>query len=107
MSAKNLRNYDKITLVVPPRRSVEDIVGQLRNEFGIAKNIKDDTTRNNVLQALANIIDYLQKYKVIPQDGLIIYAHKDKLDLQFSGKPVNINLYRCDDHFYKYMGETL
>ena len=105
MGAKNL--FDKITLIIPPRRPVLDVIGQLKTELGIATNIKNNETRNNVIQALANIIDYLQKFTVIPKDGLILYAHKDKLDLQFSKKPVNINLYRCDDHFYNYMGEVL
>ena len=98
---------DKITLVVPHRRPVIDIISQLQIELDIVKNIKNDETRNNVIQALNNIIGYLKALKEIPEDGLILNAHKDKLELKASKEPVNINLYRCDDHFYTYMGETL
>ena|SRR6187431_576018 len=105
VGAKNL--FDKITLVVPHRRPVIDIIRQLRNELFIAKDIRDCTTRDNIIQALNNIIGYLKSLKEIPEDGLILNAHKDKLELKASKEPVNINLYRCDDHFYTYMGETL
>ena len=110
MSAKNL--FDKITLIVPHRRPIIDIVSQLQNEEEIAKNIKNEETRKNVLQALNNIINYLRfsfsPRSEIPEEGLILYAHKDKLELGSpKEKPVKINLYRCDDHFYTYMGETL
>ena len=98
---------DKITLVVPHRRPVIDIISQLQIELDIVKNIKNDETRNNVIQALNNIIGYLKSLKEIPEDGLILNAHKDKLELKASKEPVNINLYRCDDHFYTYLGETL
>jgi len=98
---------DKITLVVPHRRPVIDIISQLQIELDIVKNIKNDETRNNVIQALNNIIGYLKALKEIPEDGLILNAHKDKLELKASKEPVNINLYRCDDHFYTYLGETL
>ena len=98
---------DKITLVVPHRRPVIDIISQLQIELDIVKNIKNDETRNNVTQALNNIIGYLKALKEIPEDGLILNAHKDKLELKASKEPVNINLYRCDDHFYTYLGETL
>jgi peptide chain release factor subunit 1 len=99
--------FDKITLVAPHRRPVIDIISQLQIELDIVKNIKNDETRNNVTQALNNIIGYLKSLKEIPEDGLILNAHKDKLELKASKEPVDINLYRCDDHFYTYMGETL
>ena len=99
--------FDKITLIIPPRRPVIDIISQLQIELDIVKNIKNDETRNNVTQALNNIIGYLKALKEIPEDGLILNAHKDKLELKASKEPVNINLYRCDDHFYTYLGETL
>ena len=105
VSANNL--FDKITLIVPERRPVIDVISQLQIEEDTAKNIKNEQTRKNVLEALDNIITYLKNYKEIPKDGLILYAHKKEIGLQFSKEPVNINLYRCDDHFYNYMGETL
>ena len=105
--------FDKITLIVPHGRPVEDVIGQLQGELEISKNIKNYDNRNNVIQALNNLIDYLRTFmrqqgkSEIPEDGLILNAHKDKVELKISKKPVKINLYRCDDHFYTYMGETL
>ncbi len=105
VSANNL--FDKITLIVPERRPVIDVISQLQIEEDMAKNIKDDNTRNNVLESLNNLIGYLKALKQIPEDGLILNAHKDKVELKISKDPVNINLYRCDDHFYNHVGETL
>ena len=111
VSAKDL--YDKITLIVPHGRPVMSVISQLQRELDIAKDIKSDDNRNNVIQALNNLIDYLRTFmrqqgkSEIPKDGLILNAHKDKVELKISKKPVKINLYRCDDHFYTYMGETL
>jgi peptide chain release factor subunit 1 len=107
VSAKNLSNCDKITLIVPHGRPVIDIISQLQGELDIVKDIKSDITRNNVMQALNNLIGYLKALKEIPEDGLILNAHKDKVELKISKKPIKINLYRCDDHFYTYMGEVL
>ena len=40
-----------VTVYIPPRRPVFDVISQLRNEAGTASNIKSDLTRTHVQDA--------------------------------------------------------
>lgn len=95
--------YDKISLYIPPRRPLEDVIGQLRNEFEMLNNMKDDEARWNIQETIFKIIGLLRqairdKHKL--PNGLIIFADIHGMEtiepLKFT---VDINLYRCDDHF--------
>ena len=100
-----------VTVYVPPRRPIFDVIGQLRNEAGTASNIKSDLTRTHVQDALSRTIEHLKLFKETPDNGLVIFCGaipndkgigKEKIEL-FSvipPKPVQISLYRCDDHFW-------
>lgn len=100
-----------VTVYVPPRRPIFDVVSQLRNEAGTASNIKSDLTRNHVQDALSTTIEYLKKYRTTPENGLVIFCGaipndkgigKEKIEIYpvDPPKPVQISLYRCDDHFW-------
>jgi peptide chain release factor subunit 1 len=100
-----------VTVYVPPRRPIFDVVSQLRNEAGTASNIKSDLTRNHVQDALSTTMEYLKKYRTTPENGLVIFCGaipnekgigKEKIEIYpvDPPKPVQISLYRCDDHFW-------
>src|SRR5918912_92923 len=100
-----------VSVYVPPRRPIFDVVSQLRNEAGTASNIKSDLTRNHVQDALSTTIEYLKKYRTTPENGLVIFCGaipnekgigKEKIEIfpVDPPKPVQISLYRCDDHFW-------
>lgn len=100
-----------VTVYVPPRRPIFDVISQLRNEAGTASNIKSDLTRSHVQDALSTTIEYLKKYKNTPENGIVIFCGaipndkgigKEKIEIfPFDPpKPVQISLYRCDDHFW-------
>jgi peptide chain release factor subunit 1 len=100
-----------VTVYIPPRRPIYDIVSQLRNEAGTASNIKSDLTRNHVQDALSRTIEYLKLYKEPPDNGLVIFCGAiptgkgigtEKIEIYsvIPPKPIQINLYRCDDHFW-------
>jgi peptide chain release factor subunit 1 len=100
-----------VTVYIPPRRPIYDIVSQLRNEAGTASNIKSDLTRNHVQDALSRTIEYLKLYKEPPDNGLVIFCGAiptgkgigtEKIEIYsvVPPKPIQINLYRCDDHFW-------
>ncbi len=100
-----------VTVYIPPRRQIYDIVSQLRNEAGTATNIKSDLTRTHVQDALSKTIEQLKLYKETPDNGLVIFCgaiptgkgigtEKVELYTITPPKPVQINLYRCDDHFW-------
>jgi peptide chain release factor subunit 1 len=100
-----------VTVYIPPRRPIFDVISQLRTEAGTASNIKSDLTRNHVQDALSTVVEYLKKYKTTPENGLVIFCGaipndkgigKEKIEIYpvDPPKPVQISLYRCDDHFW-------
>jgi peptide chain release factor subunit 1 len=100
-----------VTVYIPPRRPIFEVIAQLRNEAGTASNIKSDLTRTHVQDALSRTLEHLKLFKETPENGLAIFCGaipnskgigNEKIEL-FSvnpPKPVQINLYRCDDHFW-------
>jgi len=63
-----------VTVYIPPRRPIFEVVAQLRNEAGTASNIKSDLTRNHVQDALGTVMEYLKKYKNTPENGLVVFC---------------------------------
>jgi peptide chain release factor subunit 1 len=100
-----------VTVYIPPRRPLFDVISQLRNESGTASNIKSDLTRTHVQDALSRTIEQLKLFKETPENGLVIFCGaipndkgigKEKIEIYpvLPPKPVQISLYRCDDHFW-------
>jgi peptide chain release factor subunit 1 len=100
-----------VTVYVPPKRPLFDVISQLKNEAGTASNIKSDLTRTHVQDALSRTIEYLKLFKETPENGLVIFCGaipnprgfgNEKIEIYpvLPPKPVQINLYRCDDHFW-------
>ncbi len=100
-----------VTVYIPPKRPLFDVIAQLRNEAGTASNIKSDLTRTHVQDALNRTIEYLKLFKETPENGLVIFCGAipspkgfgtEKIEIYpvLPPKPVQINLYRCDDHFW-------
>ena len=71
-----------VTVYIPPRRPIYDIISQLRNEAGTATNIKSDLTRTHVQDALSKTMEQLKLYKETPDNGLVIfcgsYSHRKR-----------------------------
>src|SRR5690349_713222 len=100
-----------VTVYVPPRRQIFDVISQLRNEAGTASNIKSDLTRTHVQDALSRTVEHLKLFKETPENGLVIFCGAiptskgfgtEKIELYsvIPPKPIQISLYRCDDHFW-------
>jgi peptide chain release factor subunit 1 len=100
-----------VTVYIPPRKPVFEVIGQLRNESGTASNIKSDLTRTHVQDALSKTVEHLKLFKDTPENGLAIFCGaipnnkgigNEKIELYsvLPPKPIQINLYRCDDHFW-------
>jgi peptide chain release factor subunit 1 len=111
LSSVSGHGTELVTVYIPPRRPIFDVIAQLRNEAGTASNIKSDLTRNHVQDALSTVMEYLKKYKNTPENGLVVFCGaipndrgigKEKIEIYpvDPPKPVQISLYRCDDHFW-------
>ncbi len=110
LSNKSGRGTELVTLYVPPRKAIHEVVATLREEYGTASNIKSDTTRNHVLDALTKTMQRLKLYNETPENGLVIFC--GALPTNGAGsevitthevvppKPLQTFLYRCDDHFH-------
>jgi peptide chain release factor subunit 1 len=105
LSDKHGRGTELISLYIPPRKPIHEVIANLREEWGTAGNIKSDTTRNHVQDALVKTMQRLKLYRETPPNGLIIYA--GALPTNGPGsevvriheisppKPVTTYLYKC------------
>jgi len=110
LSNKEGRGTELVSLYIPPKKPIHEAIANLRDEWGTAGNIKSDTTRNHVQDALTKTMQRLKLYRTAPDTGLVIFA--GALPTNGPGsevvnvyeivppKPVTQYLYQCDDHFH-------
>lgn len=115
---KRGRGTELISLYIPPKKRMSDIINYLRQEYATAENIKSDTTRKHVKDAITKVIERLKHYQTAPENGLVVFCgaipvsgpgtEKMEIYVLEPPEPININLYRCDDHFHtQYIEDTL
>ena len=109
LSNKEGRGTELVSLYIPPRKPIHEAIANLREEWGTAGNIKSDTTRNHVQDALTKAMQRLKLYRTPPDTGLVVFS--GALPTNGPGsevvnvweivppKPVQTYLYACDDHF--------
>lgn len=113
LSDKSGRGTELISLYMPPKKALHEVINGLRTEQGTADNIKSDLTRTHVVDALSRVIQRLKLYKKPPEKGLVIFC--GALPPEGGGpigsevirmyeleppKELQTFLYRCDDHFH-------
>jgi len=110
LSNKEGRGTELVSLYIPPKKPIHEAIANLRDEWGTAGNIKSDTTRNHVQDALTKAMQRLKLYRTAPDTGLVIFS--GALPTNGPGsevvnvweiippKPVTQYLYQCDDHFH-------
>ena len=118
LSGKTGRGTELVSLYIPPKKPIHEVISYLRNEWGTAGNIKSDTTRNHVQDALTKTMQRLKLYRDTPDNGLVIFCGA----LMTNGpgsevivlreivppKAVKSFLYQCDDHFHiEYLKDML
>ena len=118
LKSKRGRGTELISLYIPPKRKISDVINYLRQEYSTASNIKSDTTRKHVQEALTKVIERLKYFNEAPENGLVVFCGavpqngpgSEKMEIYVIIPPetLNINLYRCDDHFHtEYLEKTL
>lgn len=111
LSDKKGRGTELVTLYVPKSKALHEVINSLREEYGTASNIKSDTTKNHVQDALTKTMQRLKLYKKTPENGIVIFAGAIPGDGPpgseivevfeiMPHQPVQNYLYRCDDHFH-------
>ena len=74
LSNKEGRGTELVSLYIPPRKAIHEAIANLREEWGTAGNIKSDTTRNHVQDALTRAMQRLKLYKAPPDTGLVVFS---------------------------------
>jgi len=110
LASKEGRGTELITLYVPPDRQIHEVIGQLREEYGTASNIKSRTTRKNVLDAIEKTMQRLKLFKRPPPNGLAIFCgaipqngpgtERMETYVLEPPEPIRVYLYRCDNRFH-------
>jgi len=110
LASKEGRGTELVSLYVPPGRQISEVVQMLKDEWGTASNIKSNTTRKNVQDAIVKVIQRLKLFKTVPDNGLVIFcgaipqngpgSEKMEVYVVLPPEPVNIYLYRCDSRFH-------
>ncbi len=103
------RGTELISLYVPPKRPISDVIAYLRDEYSTSSNIKSKTTRKNVMSAIESMMSRLRVYKMPPENGLALFighvpTRGDQTEMVTyiiePPEPVQSMVYRCDSKFY-------
>lgn len=103
------RGTELVSVYIPPNRPIFDVTNYLRGEISQSSNIKSQTTRKHVQQAIESCISRIKGYRMPPPNGLVVFAgHKqigaDQTEMvAFVLEPpesVQSFLYRCDSKFF-------
>jgi peptide chain release factor subunit 1 len=103
------RGTELISVYIPPKRPISDVIAYLRDEYGTSANIKSKTTRKNVMSAIESIMSRLKYFKMPPPNGLVVFVgHVIKRGDQTEmvsyvlepPEPVQSFIYKCDSKFY-------
>ncbi len=110
LASKEGRGTELVSLYVPPGRQVSEVLSMLRQEWGTAANIKSDTTRRNVQDAITRVSQRLKLFKEVPKNGLVIFSGaipqngpgSERMETYVLAppEPIGIYLYRCDARFH-------
>ncbi|HVP41303.1 MAG TPA: peptide chain release factor aRF-1 [Candidatus Krumholzibacteriaceae bacterium] len=118
LAKKEGRGTELVSLYVPPGKQISEVLGMLRDEYGTASNIKSDTTRKNVQDAIVKVQQRLKLFKHVPKNGLVIFSGaipqngpgSERLETYVLEplEPIKVYLYRCDAKFHlEYLQEQL
>ncbi len=103
------RGTELISVYIPPKRPISDVVSYLRDEYGTSSNIKSKTTRKNVMSAIESIMSRLKYFKMPPPNGLVVFVghistRGDQTEMvsyvMEPPEPVQSFIYRCDSKFF-------
>ncbi len=103
------RGTELISVYIPPKRPISDVISYLRDEYGTSANIKSKSTRKNVMSAIESIMSRLKYFRMPPPNGLVVFVgHVIKRGDQTEmvsyvlepPEPVQSFIYKCDSKFY-------
>ena len=110
LSSKTGKGTELISLYNPPKKALHEQMNNLREEYVTSTNIKSDSTRNHVQDALTKTQQRLKLFKKTPENGILLFvgslmtngpgSEQVFVNEIIPPRPVQTYLYRCDDHFH-------
>jgi len=110
LARKEGRGTELVSLYIPPGRQISEVVAMLKQEYGTASNIKSNTTRKNVQDAIVKVTQRVKLFKEVPENGLVIFSGaipqngfgSERLETYVINplEPIHVYLYRCDARFH-------
>jgi peptide chain release factor subunit 1 len=103
------RGTELISLYIPAKKQISDVMNYLRNEASQSSNIKSRTTRKNVQSAIESLMSRIRLYKKPPANGMVLFVgHKpvvgDKTEMVAMviepPEPITTFYYRCSSEFF-------
>ncbi len=110
LARKEGRGTELVSLYIPPGRQISEVAAMLKQEYGTASNIKSNTTRKNVQDAIVKVTQRLKLFKEVPEKGLVIFcgaipqngpgSERIETYVITPPEPIHVYLYRCDAKFH-------
>ena len=75
----------KISLYVPAKRPIDDVIAMLKQESSIAQNIKDSETRDQLTKTHNMIIERIRDLD-ITRSGLVVFADYPHIHMNINPK---------------------
>lgn len=110
LAHKEGRGTELVSLYVPHGKQISEVLNGLKQEYGTAANIKSDTTRSNVQDAITKTQQRLKLFRKVPKNGIVIFSgsipqngpgsERNETYVLTPLEPITINLYRCDSRFH-------
>lgn len=102
---KSLNNSTSlVTLYVPNNTKVSDLSKMISSEISKTPNIKSRQTRQGVQNALQAVSTQVKRLKVIPPNGIVIFAGETTEGFESLSaeppRPIDRFFYRCDNKFW-------
>lgn len=98
-----------VTLVIPPKETLQQTMAFLNSEYAQAANIKSKQTMTSVQTAITSTREKLKLYKSTPDNGLVIFCGQILMEDNKTERkviydivpfrPVQSGLYRCQNRF--------
>lgn len=65
-----------VSLIIPPGTNMADLRQRMKAEYQTATNIKSNTNRKSVKNAISSIVEYLKPLKALPETGIALYSEQ-------------------------------
>lgn len=99
-----------VSMYIPPKKdAINKANKKLSEEASSASNIKSQSNKNQVLNAITSISEKIKLYKEVPKNGLVIFCGTADQEGKDSGKkftmdfqpfkPINYQIYHCGPKF--------